>query len=726
MPRSAASTATTLAARAVADDDHQHELAAPARRADGRRAHRDGAPRPAGRGDAVHARRGDEPGLAGRRARPAERRGAVPRRPRRSSSGPARRWSTAPSPRTSTCGPARPRSGRPSTVKGAIASGQLARRYRLPWRSSNATASSVVDAQAAYESEMAVWGAVMGGVNLLYQGAGWLEGGLTASFEKLIVDAEILQMMSEVLQPLVVDEASARVRGDRRGRARAATSSARPTRSSATRPRSTGRCCRTGATSRRGQADGARTATERANTIWKQLLADASPPTLDPPSPRRSTRSSRGASARSHAQVGDRIAAGRNSEWSSPPGRRIIPSGHPDQSRTAVPTVAPSRGRASDRAAEPGPWVRRTLGARGWCDADVDGRRRASGARVAVGDALQSTRGLHAAYARERIEEVIRAIVGGCPEPEPDRTCCRGMTRPLFEADLRAPSTEITEATTILAGRARCASCSRPLRRDWSAAWLPRRASPTGHDAARPAGARRHRRRRVRRRRLRPEARAEQGRPRHAHRQERLPPVPAAALPGRDLDAGGRATSPTRCARSRPSSTGSRRKRARGRGRSTRSPQTVTTRTARPTRATTSSWRPAPSRTSSGRPGPSTPSRSTRSTTRSASDADHPGLRGGGPRPAPGRRGRPRLRRRRRRADRGRGRRRPVRDDQHDDGPRVPVARAAGQGPPRRPRHRSCSRCSPTRATPTRPGSSRRTASTFGWASGVKAIGPGT
>ena len=55
---------------------------------------------------------------------------------------------------------------------------------------------------------MSVWGAVMGGVNLLYQGAGWLEGGLTASYEKLILDAEILQMMSEVLQPLIVDEGS--------------------------------------------------------------------------------------------------------------------------------------------------------------------------------------------------------------------------------------------------------------------------------------------------------------------------------------------------------------------------------------------------------------------------------------------------------------------------------------------------------------------------------------
>ena len=68
------------------------------------------------------------------------------------------------------------------------------------------TASNVVDAQAAYESEMAVWGAILGGVNLLYQGAGWLEGGLTASYEKLILDAEILQMMAEVLQPMVVDE----------------------------------------------------------------------------------------------------------------------------------------------------------------------------------------------------------------------------------------------------------------------------------------------------------------------------------------------------------------------------------------------------------------------------------------------------------------------------------------------------------------------------------------
>ena len=100
-----------------------------------------------------------------------------------------------------------PAFGTPEYVKAAFATGQMARRYGLPWRSSNATASNVVDAQAAYESEMAIWGAVMGGVSLLYQGAGWLEGGLTASFEKLILDAERLQLIAEVLVPFRVDEA---------------------------------------------------------------------------------------------------------------------------------------------------------------------------------------------------------------------------------------------------------------------------------------------------------------------------------------------------------------------------------------------------------------------------------------------------------------------------------------------------------------------------------------
>jgi trimethylamine--corrinoid protein Co-methyltransferase len=174
-----------------------------------------------------------------------------------------------------------PAFGTPESVKSQFASGQMARRYGLPWRSSNATASPVVDAQAAYEAEMAVWGAVMGGVNLLYQGAGWLEGGLTASYEKLIIDAEILQMIAEVLQPLEVTDASLGFE---------AIAEAGPG----------GHFFGTAHTLERyetafyeplvsdwrnfetWQADGSRTATERANTLWKRLLAEAVPPPLDP------------------------------------------------------------------------------------------------------------------------------------------------------------------------------------------------------------------------------------------------------------------------------------------------------------------------------------------------------------------------------------------------------------------------------------------------------------
>lgn len=101
-----------------------------------------------------------------------------------------------------------PAFGTPEYVMAAQISGQLARHYKIPFRSSNVCASNTVDAQAAYESTMALWGAIMGGTNFLMHGAGWLEGGLCASFEKMIVDADLLQMMAVYLQGVTVDEAS--------------------------------------------------------------------------------------------------------------------------------------------------------------------------------------------------------------------------------------------------------------------------------------------------------------------------------------------------------------------------------------------------------------------------------------------------------------------------------------------------------------------------------------
>jgi len=99
-----------------------------------------------------------------------------------------------------------PAFGTPEYTRAALAGGQLARRYGLPYRSSNANASNVVDAQAAYEAEMSLWGAVMGHANIVMHGAGWMEGGLCASFEKMILDAELLQMLAVFLEPIEVTE----------------------------------------------------------------------------------------------------------------------------------------------------------------------------------------------------------------------------------------------------------------------------------------------------------------------------------------------------------------------------------------------------------------------------------------------------------------------------------------------------------------------------------------
>ena len=101
-----------------------------------------------------------------------------------------------------------PAFGTPEYTRAAWASGQLARRYGLPFRSSNTNASNCVDAQAAWESQMSLWGAVMGHANVIKHAAGWLEGGLCASFEKFIIDIDMLQMMRETLTPLKVDEST--------------------------------------------------------------------------------------------------------------------------------------------------------------------------------------------------------------------------------------------------------------------------------------------------------------------------------------------------------------------------------------------------------------------------------------------------------------------------------------------------------------------------------------
>ncbi|MEO5322581.1 trimethylamine methyltransferase family protein [Mesorhizobium sp. CC13] len=99
-----------------------------------------------------------------------------------------------------------PAFGTPEYMKAQLVGGQLARRYNIPYRTSNVCAANTVDAQAAYESVFSLWGCVQGGGNFVKHAAGWLEGGLTCSYEKTILDIDLLQMVAEFLTPLDLSE----------------------------------------------------------------------------------------------------------------------------------------------------------------------------------------------------------------------------------------------------------------------------------------------------------------------------------------------------------------------------------------------------------------------------------------------------------------------------------------------------------------------------------------
>jgi trimethylamine---corrinoid protein Co-methyltransferase len=95
-----------------------------------------------------------------------------------------------------------PAFGTPEFVNATLAACQIARRLKVPIRTSAPNASPVVDAQSTYETGFSLWASIMGHSNLITHTAGWLEGGLSASLEKIIVDAEMLRGWAEMLKPV--------------------------------------------------------------------------------------------------------------------------------------------------------------------------------------------------------------------------------------------------------------------------------------------------------------------------------------------------------------------------------------------------------------------------------------------------------------------------------------------------------------------------------------------
>jgi len=174
-----------------------------------------------------------------------------------------------------------PAFGTPEYVHAVLAGAQLGRRLKLPVRTSAVNASPMVDAQSTYETAFSLQAAVLSHSHLINHAAGWLEGGLSASLEKIVVDAELLRNWAEILKPvsfsdddLAVDAikdtaAGGHFFGSAHTLARYETAFYRPLLSD-------------WSNFENWRDAGSRNATERATGIWKKLLAEFVPPPLDP------------------------------------------------------------------------------------------------------------------------------------------------------------------------------------------------------------------------------------------------------------------------------------------------------------------------------------------------------------------------------------------------------------------------------------------------------------
>jgi trimethylamine---corrinoid protein Co-methyltransferase len=173
-----------------------------------------------------------------------------------------------------------PAFGTPEYVHAVIAGAQLGRRLKLPVRTSAVNASPVVDAQSTYETAFSLQAAILSHSHLINHAAGWLEGGLSASLEKIVVDAELLRNWAEILRPLdfsdddlAVDAIKDTAAG---GHFFVSPYTLACYQSAFYRP-----LLSDWSSFESWTEAGGRNATERATLIWKKLLADYQPPPLD-------------------------------------------------------------------------------------------------------------------------------------------------------------------------------------------------------------------------------------------------------------------------------------------------------------------------------------------------------------------------------------------------------------------------------------------------------------
>jgi trimethylamine--corrinoid protein Co-methyltransferase len=175
-----------------------------------------------------------------------------------------------------------PTFGTPEPALVTFGAAQLARRMGVPFRSGGGLCGSKVpDAQAAYESSNTLWSTILSGVNFCLHAAGWLEGGLSSGYEKLIMDADQLTMFQKLAEGADFSE-----NGQAMDAIREVGPGSHYLGAAHTRANFETAFWRSGLADNNSfeqwRDEGEKDIVVRANTQWKKMLADYVAPPLDP------------------------------------------------------------------------------------------------------------------------------------------------------------------------------------------------------------------------------------------------------------------------------------------------------------------------------------------------------------------------------------------------------------------------------------------------------------
>ncbi len=172
--------------------------------------------------------------------------------------------------------------GTPEANLITMALSQLGHRLNIPVRSGGGqiTASPMADAQAMTDSSNAMWSTLLSGAHQIWHAAGWLEGGLTMSYEKFILDLDNCGALLRMLQGMQVNADTLSSESYREVSPGGNFLSTAHTMQHFTHANYESLLPDTGPFEH-WQDKGSPSATERANTVWKSMLNNYQPPSLN-------------------------------------------------------------------------------------------------------------------------------------------------------------------------------------------------------------------------------------------------------------------------------------------------------------------------------------------------------------------------------------------------------------------------------------------------------------